>query len=221
MESTGKKSHIQVSQSTADLLVEAGKEAWITPREDLVSAKGKGQIQTYWVNVKAPRLVSIENDLDKDERSQDNSAQSGDDSKKARKSVVALPKSVFDMHPMSQNRKLKRLIDWQTDILARLLKPIVAQRDRKAASKFVNDPGNALAKVGDCVLEEVADTLVLPKFDPTQAKSQVNPNTVELSPAVVSSVFRFSICRSASLVSNGFKMGNANSIFFLSDGAAS
>ena len=163
--------------------MEAGKEAWITPRDDLVSAKGKGDIQTYWVNVKAQRVVEIENGLEGDDRSQGNSAHSGD-SKPGHKSV-ALTKSVFDMQPMSHNRKLKRLVDWQTDILARLLKPIVAQRDRKAASKFLNNPANALPVVGDCVLDEVADTLILPKFDPTQAKSQVNPNTVELSPAVM------------------------------------
>lgn len=51
MESTGQRGKIQVSQETADLLVAAGKMSWITPREDRVIAKGKGEMQTYWVNV--------------------------------------------------------------------------------------------------------------------------------------------------------------------------
>lgn len=39
MESTGERNRIQLWQSTADLLIQAGKEEWITPRPDLVSAK--------------------------------------------------------------------------------------------------------------------------------------------------------------------------------------
>ena len=41
MESTGKTDKIQVSQKTADLLKAAGKQSWLTPREEFVSAKGK------------------------------------------------------------------------------------------------------------------------------------------------------------------------------------
>jgi class 3 adenylate cyclase len=46
MESTGVTNKIQVSQATADLLIAAGLEVWLTPREDLVFAKGKGELQT-------------------------------------------------------------------------------------------------------------------------------------------------------------------------------
>lgn len=49
MESNGKRGKIQVSETTASRLRQAGKEAWLTPREDLVEAKGKGKMQTYWV----------------------------------------------------------------------------------------------------------------------------------------------------------------------------
>jgi hypothetical protein len=48
MESNGCVGRIQVSQSTADLLFANGKGHWLTPREDLVKAKGKGLLQTYW-----------------------------------------------------------------------------------------------------------------------------------------------------------------------------
>ena len=51
MESTGQRGKIQVSQETADLLVAAGRMAWITPREERVVAKGKGEMQTYWCNI--------------------------------------------------------------------------------------------------------------------------------------------------------------------------
>jgi hypothetical protein len=42
MESTGIPNQIQISQATADLLIEASKNHWLKPREDLVTAKGKG-----------------------------------------------------------------------------------------------------------------------------------------------------------------------------------
>lgn len=45
MESTGQRGKVQVSQETADLLVAAGKTSWITPREERIVAKGKGESQ--------------------------------------------------------------------------------------------------------------------------------------------------------------------------------
>jgi class 3 adenylate cyclase len=45
MESTGIEGKIQVSEATADLISRAGKSHWLTPREELVSVKGKGEMQ--------------------------------------------------------------------------------------------------------------------------------------------------------------------------------
>ena len=49
MESTGEKSRVQLSSTTASILRENGKGHWLRPREDLVEAKGKGKLQTYWL----------------------------------------------------------------------------------------------------------------------------------------------------------------------------
>lgn len=49
MESTGGGDKIQASQATADLLVFAGRQTWLEPRKELVEAKGKGSMQTYWL----------------------------------------------------------------------------------------------------------------------------------------------------------------------------
>jgi class 3 adenylate cyclase len=48
MESNGLPSKIHISQETANLLGEFGKGHWVSPRDTLVEAKGKGTIQTYW-----------------------------------------------------------------------------------------------------------------------------------------------------------------------------
>ena len=52
IESTSRRGCIQVSQETANLLCEAGKENWLKPREDKILAKGKGDMQTFWLKVK-------------------------------------------------------------------------------------------------------------------------------------------------------------------------
>jgi hypothetical protein len=49
MESTSLPGRIQVSESTADLLMFQGKSHWLKHREDAVVAKGKGELQTYWL----------------------------------------------------------------------------------------------------------------------------------------------------------------------------
>jgi class 3 adenylate cyclase len=61
MESTGKKNRIQVSQATADFLRAAGLRYWLHPRDDLVNAKGKGKVQTYWISLRSAsgRSLSI------------------------------------------------------------------------------------------------------------------------------------------------------------------
>jgi hypothetical protein len=50
---------IQVSQATAELLKEAGKGSWITPRTDAVHAKGKGVLNTYWLVPPASGAESV------------------------------------------------------------------------------------------------------------------------------------------------------------------
>ncbi|CAB9530473.1 Retinal guanylyl cyclase 2 [Seminavis robusta] len=60
MESNGLPHRIHVSQETADALRAKGKEVWLTPRPDKVQAKGKGLLQTYFVDTtsKARSVVS-------------------------------------------------------------------------------------------------------------------------------------------------------------------
>jgi class 3 adenylate cyclase len=58
MESTGITGRIQASQSTADLLTAGGMAHWVTPRDTLVEAKGKGSMQTYWIEADAIRVRS-------------------------------------------------------------------------------------------------------------------------------------------------------------------
>ena len=42
---------IHVSESTKVSLVKSGKGHWATPRSDKIVAKGKGELQTYWLQL--------------------------------------------------------------------------------------------------------------------------------------------------------------------------
>lgn len=58
MESNGVSKKIHVSQATADVLARCGKHHWLSPREDKITVKGKGEMQTYFVTVKSNRNTS-------------------------------------------------------------------------------------------------------------------------------------------------------------------
>ena len=49
MESTGVGGKIQVSEETAELIRLHSKSQWLTKRDTKIVAKGKGELQTYWV----------------------------------------------------------------------------------------------------------------------------------------------------------------------------
>ncbi|CAB9520723.1 Receptor-type guanylate cyclase gcy [Seminavis robusta] len=50
MESKGEASRIHASKTTADALIAQGKGHWLKAREDKIVAKGKGEMQTYWID---------------------------------------------------------------------------------------------------------------------------------------------------------------------------
>lgn len=52
MESTGQPGRIHVSEQTAQELRVKGKGSWLTQREDKVVAKGKGELSTFWVDIR-------------------------------------------------------------------------------------------------------------------------------------------------------------------------
>ena len=58
MESNSARGKIQASQQTADLIRAAGKGDWVRPRSDKVQAKGKGLLQTYWLEPSGNPMVS-------------------------------------------------------------------------------------------------------------------------------------------------------------------
>jgi len=55
MESTGMARRIQLSVECTELLVAGGKSDWVVPRQDKIHAKGKGELQTFWLKAQRSR----------------------------------------------------------------------------------------------------------------------------------------------------------------------
>jgi len=53
MEGYGIPGRVHVSKTTADELLTHGKGNWLTPREDRIVAKGKGEMETFFVFIPA------------------------------------------------------------------------------------------------------------------------------------------------------------------------
>jgi 3'5'-cyclic nucleotide phosphodiesterase/Adenylate and Guanylate cyclase catalytic domain len=112
MESTGKAGMIQISSSTADLLIEAGKSHWLKEREDKVNAKGKGELTTFW-------LLPLNNGR-KNERRNDSTHTLSDS--------VSLGEDIVTHTSNIKNSNLERIVTWVVDGLSQILKDIARQR---------------------------------------------------------------------------------------------
>jgi hypothetical protein len=108
MESTGVKNKIQLSVATAKLLIKAGKEHWIEKRDGVVDIKGKGSQETYFVKVSNGDVTAGST-----ARTVDTNISSSDGSDHSSCAFQA----VNNFGVISD--KTARLIDWNTDVLAR------------------------------------------------------------------------------------------------------
>ena len=169
IEAAGQGGRIHLSQSTADALRIRGKGHWLEKRTDMVEAKGKGRLQTWFL-------------VDPQRSSSSNGAStSGED--------PLVIKSMSESNPIEQapqknlsfkdhgggvvDSKIDRLIRWNVEILSTQLKKIVAHRSAWN-SKSILEQRNKLPRTkpeppkspsedrrgGTQVIDEVADEIV-------------------------------------------------------------
>ena len=169
IEATGGQGKIHVSEDTAALLREAGKENWLIKRAERVAAKGKGELQTYWANT---NITNYSNPSASDTQSN----------------------ASFEETPFESKDKLERLIDWNLDQLVATLKQVVHQR-KVSALPSASKPWKELPrKVGSIPFDEVKEIITLPKYT-----SVVSAAPVEDLPDVVVQQLRHYIHCIASL----------------------
>jgi hypothetical protein len=167
MESSGVPNRVHVSQETAQLLTVAGKGHWVKPREILVEAKGKGSMQTYWL-VEAfpggPKSVNTD-------------SQGNDDLEMEVKEV--------------ETSQPSGLLKWNTEILACLVRQIVARHRAMPTLQAQNEHGfvDNRDSIDYTVLDEVQEVVELPVFDSSVA--YVNPEEVVLSDELRQEIHNF------------------------------
>jgi class 3 adenylate cyclase len=169
MESTGLRDKIQVSQDTADLLIAAGKSKWLTPREEKVVAKGKGEMQTYWVAVGKSETKS----------SLDETSTVGDEESQSNQLLYQQVNQNFNPAVCA---KTARLVMWNVDVLANLLRQVHAGRDDTNVAPLEADRDATSYLSEETVLDEVKEIIHLPTFSGQKAKNQ---DSVELDPVVL------------------------------------
>ncbi|KAL7558130.1 hypothetical protein ACA910_013186 [Epithemia clementina (nom. ined.)] len=191
MESTGLPDRIQVSQETATLLSEAGKAHWLSPRTDKVVAKGKGELQTYWLNL---RLDSV----DVESSSSGGGAHSELVLREAASTHIAVQKQATPLSPVvladnndsaqhqaEYNKKMERLVGWNVEALSRMLREIVAKR-MSMQKKAVDVQISAICPEGsqETILDCTTDYVMLPAI--LDAPNQpAEPSFIQLDKAVV------------------------------------
>jgi Adenylate and Guanylate cyclase catalytic domain/3'5'-cyclic nucleotide phosphodiesterase len=190
MESTGKPNRIHMSQTTAELLMASGKR-WVSKREDLVFAKGKGQLQTYWLDCSCNRATTN----DKTQSGDSTDTASNSDIHEHAISNVAVMTGHLQAQALLSPGKQARLVDWNVEILTRLLREVLAQR-----AKIGTKPDDEIAMLnvettwhtGDNILlDEVQDMITLPGFDPYSAVGKMDPHSIAVPDPVTSQLHEY------------------------------
>jgi class 3 adenylate cyclase len=168
MESTGIKGCIQVSQATATLLIKDGMGHWVKPRESLIQAKGKGTMQTYWIeDKKVTSAASVDNSDKSDTRSNEEGSET----------------SVLDVGLAEKNQ---RLVGWNTDLLAKLICLIMVRRNMPKSPRVKLADSSTVHGEGLTVIDEVNEIIEMPEFDVSNFRTPQDLDSIALPPEVAS-----------------------------------
>jgi hypothetical protein len=186
METSGRKGRVHLSEQTAKELIKHGKQDWIVAREDIVEAKGKGKLNTFWFKHRADSI----NALSANGLSESNESESVNSSKcethlVAKKQVT--PAKVTKETMLSQPvDRMQRIIDWNSELLLELLRLVVARRPEQVLNG-TEDLTSIARQMGShsMVVEEVAEIIEMPPF------LQLSSSYCELSDKVVAQLRQY------------------------------
>ncbi|CAB9512119.1 Receptor-type guanylate cyclase gcy [Seminavis robusta] len=188
MESNGQPGRVQISAQMAHVLALDGKSHWYTPRPDKITAKGKGELQTYW----------LQDDL-------------MGQYKRDRENKVQLQRSLWTNLEDVTNLQQQQLIDWNIQQLEILVKKIVAintahQMDASRDDQM-DDWGGPLhyEEPDGTILDELKMTTNNSgNLIPISKNTNVNYESVVLSPKVATELRDFVKAIAANFQNNPF-----------------
>jgi Adenylate and Guanylate cyclase catalytic domain len=158
MESHSKPGRIQMTEETANMLIKYGKSSWLILREDIVIAKGKGAMKTFWLNIDTGVQCSVASMAGDDSRLtlDDESTQSPSVEGRMRRKMAE------EAFKLAADKKA-RLVSWHLETMSRLLKQIVASRGRAAIHRNAQSNGHRIRIRGNTPMDEVVEVIHLPK----------------------------------------------------------
>jgi class 3 adenylate cyclase len=158
MESSSLPNRIHASEQTINLLIKANKGAWILPRDEKVHLKGKGTLQTYWLDPRNEHAYSV--------------------SSRTPSLLQTRIHGPLDNDMMALDERMlrtERLIDWNVQVLADLLSKVVSKRNAVnniSGNRTFNQGPDANYQeflrntCGLLVIDEITEIISLPPFDP-------------------------------------------------------
>jgi hypothetical protein len=213
VESTGMRNKIHISHETAELLAGSGKGHWITSREEKVVAKGKGEMQTYFLDLRGESAKSTSS-----AGSDSCTGPAADDEMESL--TVAVPRNGCATSKVADGEqsemrtisaKQQRLVDWNAEVMARILREIIARRQASSVEVLVVSDEAKLKTLEDAKLcgdilaiEEVVEIVALPSFDAEAARNQEDPELIELGENVTEQLREYVAIISAMYQENPF-----------------
>lgn len=137
-------------------------------------------MSTYWLHITEPGKRS-------------NSVHSGSGISSSDDPFNETERSVMDTVTLSTG-KISRLVDWNVDVLTRILKQVIAKNQIMHAPVEIslNAPGWARdVSDGKTVLDEVKETIALPPFDTKMVHLQEEADQIELEPEIKTQLREF------------------------------
>jgi class 3 adenylate cyclase len=180
IESSSESGKIQISSETAEFLVKDGKSDWIEKRHALITAKGKGSLQTYCL-----KSINGNHCFGRDKR--DGGSNTTPD---------PIESLNTDLRDLDENKvlseKIRRLIEWNTETLICLLKQFLA---RRSTSKMEPRLSSLEKNQSQHPLEEVQEIISLPEYDAAAIINQrKNSQSVEVEETVIDQVREYVTC---------------------------
>eukprot|EP00934_Nitzschia_sp_Nitz4_P003961 Nitzschia sp. Nitz4//scaffold12_size214221//115151//118977//NITZ4_001505-RA/size214221-processed-gene-0.161-mRNA-1//-1//CDS//3329535035//3951//frame0 len=159
MENTGSAGRIHASRATVELLQQAGRGHWAVLREDMVSVKGKGSLQTYWLHMNSTAIP------------ESSSSQS----------LSSMALQAARDHAQAHNGRMrkeskdlmKRLVDWNVEVIFIHLERVVAHREEVGAPERRSSTADLFqveetildnSHAGKIVIDEMTEVLSMPAF---------------------------------------------------------
>jgi hypothetical protein len=170
----------------------------VKKRQDVVHAKGKGAIETYWLVSASNKAHAIaEKSIRPAQTATSVASSETDDRTFASESYL---ENEADLIPdQSTNQKKQRLVDWNCELLLTMLQKIVARRrvknKRRSApntnqNEHIRRCEAAITKHHN-LLGELVEVIKLPEYDAQSAKAELDFEKVDLGENVASELRAF------------------------------